>query len=158
MADLPAPRGTVGPTRIAVLFAVFAVGAVLGWVFVAVAERINSVAPRLEWTSVVGLAAIAAIVSVLAYSTYRAVHRERRLIEARRAVNLLLLAKASALTGALLGGAYVGFGLQFLDQLDAALPRDRAIKAGCAAVAAVAMVVAGLLLERACRVPKVEEE
>lgn len=140
------------------LLAVFTVGAVLGWTVVSIAEQVNTVAPRLEWTSVLGVAAIAGIVAALAYSTYRTVHRDRRLIEARRAVNLLLLAKATALAGALVAGGYVGFGLQFLDSLDAPLPRDRAIKAGSAALAAVALAVAGLLLERACRVPKVEDE
>lgn len=159
MADLPtAPRGTVGPTRIAVLVAVFIVGSLLGWMLVPVTERLNKVAPRIEWTSVAALVAIAAIVSGLAFSTYRTVHRERRRIEAQRAVNLLLLAKASALTGALVAGTYVGFALQFIDELDVPLPRERVIRAGGAAAAAIAVVVAGLLLERACRVPKVEDE
>jgi sulfite exporter TauE/SafE len=95
---------------------------------------------------------------VLAYSTYRTVHRERRRIDAQRAVNLLLIAKASALTGALVAGGYVGFGLQFIDQLDVALPRERVIRSASAAVAGILIVVAGLLLERACRVPRIEDD
>ena len=159
MADFSTePRGTVGPTRIAVLGVVFIVGAVLGWALVPVTERLDNVAPRVQWTSVAALVAIAALVSVLAYSTYRTVHRERRRIDAQRAVNLLLIAKASALTGALVAGGYVGFGLQFLDSLDVALPRERVIRSACAAAAAVAIAVAGLLLERACRVPKIEDD
>ena len=159
MADSSgAPRGTVGPTRISALAVVFVTGAVLGWALAPITEQLSGVAPRIEWTSVAALAAIAAIVAVLAYSTYRTLHRERRLIHAQRAVNLLLLAKASALAGALVAGGYIGFGLQFVDQLDVALPRERVIRAGCAAAAAVAIVVAGLLLERACRVPKIDED
>jgi len=151
-------RGTVGPTRIAVLVVAFFVGAVLGWVLVSVTEHLNNVAPRVQWTSVAALVVIAALVSGLAYSTYRTVHREHRRIESQRAVNLLLIAKASALTGALVAGGYIGFGLQFFDSLDVALPRERVIRSACAAASAIAIAVAGLLLERACRVPKIEEE
>lgn len=154
----PAPRGTVGPTRISVLAVLFTVGAVLGWALVPIAERLSNVAPRVQWTSVAALVAIAVILAVLAYSTYRTMHREGRLIEARRAVNLLLLAKASALAGALVAGGYVGFALQFVDELDVALPRERVIRSVSAAVAAVLIVVAGLLLERACRVPRIEDD
>lgn len=159
MADLSnTPRGTVGPTRISALAVVFTVGAVLGWALVPVAERLNNVAPRVQWTSVLALLAIAAVVAVLAYSTYRTMHREGRLIEAQRAVNLLLIAKASALAGALVAGGYVGFALQFIDQLDVALPRERVIRSASAAVAGILIVVAGLLLERACRVPRIEDD
>ena len=159
MADLSnTPRGTVGPTRISALAVVFTVGAVLGWALGPIAERLNNVAPRVPWTSVLVLLAIAAVVAVLAYSTYRTMHREGRLIEAQRAVNLLLIAKASALAGALVAGGYVGFALQFIDKLDVALPRERVIRSVSAAVAGVLIVVAGLLLERACRVPRMEDD
>lgn len=135
-----------------------AIGLVLGYLLVPVAVALNGVAPRLQWNAVVALLAMAAAVAVLAYSTYRAVHRDRRRVDVRRAVNLLLLAKASALAGAVAAGCYAGFGLQFVDALDVALPRERAIRAGCAALAALALMGCGLLLERACRVPKVEED
>jgi uncharacterized protein DUF3180 len=132
----------------------FVVGAVLGYGVVAVAVDTNGMAPRLQWSSVIGLLVIAALVGWFAYSTYRAVHRERRRIDAHRAVNLLLLAKASALAGALMAGGYVGFAVPFLDQLDVSLPRERVIRAGCGALCAVALVVTGVLLERSCRVPR----
>lgn len=137
------------------------VGVALGYAVVAVAVRANGVAPRLQWNSVVGLAGIAALVGGLAYSTYRTVHRERRRIDPGRAVNLLMLAKASALAGAVMAGGYIGFALPFLGRLDVVLPRERVIRAGCGALCAVALVVCSMLLERACRVPKtpgVEDE
>jgi hypothetical protein len=74
-------------------------------------------------------------------------------IEPHQAVNRLLLAKASALVGALMAGAYAGFGARFLDDLSAPLPQERVLRAGLFVASAVLVVVAALLLERACRVP-----
>ena len=136
----------------------FVVGAVLGYGLVVVAERISGAAPPVQWTAVLALVAIAVIVFVLAYSTYRTVHRERRRMNPQRAVNFLLLAKASALVGAVIAGGYVGFGLQFIDEMDVELPRERVIGALSAAVAALLIVVAGLVLERACRVPRDDDD
>ena len=136
----------------------FGTGVVLGYGLVEVTVRSSGFAPRVEWSSVIGLLCIVSIVGGLALSTYRAVHREHRLIAARSAVNLLMLAKASALAGAVMAGGYVGFALPFLGQLDVVLPRERVIRSACAALCAVVLVVCGLLLERACRVPKIKDE
>ena len=155
MADKESPeRGTVKPTHIRSLLALFLVGGVLGYAFVRITIAVNGVAPQIEWTSVIVLLAAAAIVLVLANSTYRTVHRDRRRIDANRAVRFLLLAKASALVGAIVAGAYLGFAAQFVNQLDVSLPETRVIRSVSAAIAAVVLVVAGLLLERACRIPK----
>jgi Protein of unknown function (DUF3180) len=154
----PPPRGTVGPTSWRLLLVLFAVGAVLGYGIVAVSVRTSGFAPRVQWSAVFGLLGLVILVGGLAYSTYRTVHRDRRPIESRRAVNLLLGAKASALAGAVTAGGYIGFAVPFLNQLDIALPRERVIRSVCAAVAALLLLVAGLLLERACRVPKIDSE
>lgn len=151
-------QGSVGPTRVSVLVALFAVGAMLGYALVAVVERLNGIAPRIEWAAVLALLVIAALLLVFAYTTHRTVHRERRRMDPRRAVNFLMLAKASALSGALVSGGYLGFALQFVDQLDVELPQERFIRALAAAVTGLAIVVAGLLLERACRVPEDEND
>ncbi len=136
----------------------FAVGAVLGYALVAISVRTTGWAPRVQWSAVFGLLGLVVLVGGLAYSTYRMVHHDRRPIDSRRAVNLLLGAKASALAGSVTAGGYIGFAVPFLNQLDIALPRERVIRSACAALAAVALLVAGLLLERACRVPKIDPE
>jgi hypothetical protein len=41
----------------------------------------------------------------------------------------------------------------FVTRIDADAPRDRVIRSAVAVVAGVGLAVAGLLLERACRVP-----
>jgi membrane protease YdiL (CAAX protease family) len=151
-------RGTVRPTQIRSLFALFIVGGVLGYAFVRISIAVNGVAPQIQWTSVIVLLAAAAIVLVLANSTYRTLHRERKRMDAHRAVRFLLLAKASALVGAIVAGSYLGFAVHFVDQLDVALPQTRVIRSVCAAIAAVLLVVGGLLLERACRIPRDKDE
>ena len=161
MADQQSPeQGTVRPTRIRSLVALFFVGGLLGYAFVRISIAVsdNGVAPQIQWSSVIILLAAGAIVLVLANSTFRTVHRDRRRMDSRRAVRFLLLAKASALVGAIVAGAYLGFALNFINELNVALPQTRVIRSVCAAIAAVVMVVAGLLLERACRVPKDPED
>ncbi len=159
MADQQSPeQGTVRPTRIRTLIALFLVGGVLGYAFARISIAVNGTAPQIQWGSVVVLLAAAAIVLVLANSTYRTLHRDRRRIDVHRAVRFLLLAKASALVGAIVAGGYLGFALEFVDQLDIRLPQERVVRSVSAAVAAVLLVVGGLLLERACRVPKDKEE
>jgi hypothetical protein len=140
-----------------VLVLLFIAGAVLGYAFARLTIAINGIAPQVQWTSAIVLLAAGAIVLVLANATYRTVHRERGRVDAHRAVRFLLLAKASALVGALMAGGYLGFALNFVDQLDVSLPEQRVIRSVAAAIASVVLVVAGLLLERACRIPKDED-
>ena len=155
MAEPPdQQQGTVGPTRAGTLVVCCVVGGVLGFLIVPISERLTETAPRVEWTSAGVLAIIAAIMFTLAYTTHRTIHRERRRMDPQRAVNLLLMAKAAALVGAVVAGGYLGFALHFIDQLDVDLPRERVIRALSAAVAAGLVMISGLLLERACRVPR----
>jgi hypothetical protein len=72
-------------------------------------------------------------------------------------IRMLALAKACAIVGALVGGFYGGFALAFLDALDATLGRERFVRALAAAVASLLLMVAALLLERACRLPDDED-
>ncbi len=159
MADQQSPeRGTVGPTRVRSLLALFLVGGVLGYAFVRISITVHGYAPQIQWSSAIGLLVAASIVLVLANSTYRTLHRERRRMDAHRAVRFLLLAKASALVGAIVAGAYLGFAVNFVNQLDVHLPQERVIRSVCASLAAIVLSVAGLLLERACRIPKDQDE
>lgn len=65
-----------------------------------------------------------------------------------------VLAKASSTTGAVLLGAYGGLLAWTLPRrTELAAARDDALVAGASAVAALVLVVAALVLERACRTP-----
>jgi hypothetical protein len=85
----------------------------------------------------------------------RARGRQLHPLQAARAV---VLAKASSLGGALLLGFYGGvFAWTFVRRDTFATAGADARVAGLSAVTALTLVVAALLLERACRTPTVDE-
>jgi hypothetical protein len=157
LADRPSGGSIkITPPRALAVAALF--GALAGWLVVAAANSFDLVAPQVPWTAPVGLFLITALVGVIAYSTHQRIHVRRQHIEPQRAVAFLVLGKASALAGALVAGGYLMYALMFITRLDAVAPRDRVIKSAVAVVAGVALAVAGLLLERACRVPKSDDD
>jgi hypothetical protein len=66
-------------------------------------------------------------------------------------VNRLVLAKSSAITGALVAGGYLGYALTW-SGVDAELSGERVLRSVVAAGGAGLVTAAALLLERACRV------
>jgi hypothetical protein len=71
-----------------------------------------------------------------------------------RAMRTLVLAQASALTGAVVTGWYIARVLVLLPTLDVPSHRTLAIRLAALAVGGVVMVVAGLLTQAMCRVDK----
>lgn len=129
-------------------------GLVLGRAIPVLYEQADAIPPTVPWSSAIVLLVLAVILSDRGWATYRTLHRERGRVDPMQAVRLLVLAKASALAGSLVAGAYVGYAAAFVGDLDASLPRERAVHSGAAALAAGLVVVAALFLERACEVPK----
>ena len=80
-----------------------------------------------------------------------------RRLAPHQAVNRLVLGKAAALAGALCAGAYAGFALAALGGVQRQLDGERAVHAAIAAVGGLALMIAGVLLERACRTQDPEE-
>jgi uncharacterized membrane protein YfcA len=152
-SDEPRP-GRVQPTSRVLLVALAVLGAAVGWTVVAAIENNGGVAPTLSWLTPVAWGFLSALLFVAARNTHQRIQVRRERVDPSRAVFLLMLAKASAFVGALCAGVYGGFALRFVDALSASGPRNRVIIAGLAAVVAIAVVVAGLLLERACRIPE----
>jgi len=142
-------------TTAAATLAVFGLlGLAIGGVLRPLIERGGGIAPTVPWAAALTLGFLAAVLLGLAWSTYRTIHQHRERIEPQRAVNLLVFGKASAIAGAAVAGGYLGYGLSWVDSAtDAALPRERLVHSLVACAAAVAVMVGGLLLERACRVP-----
>ncbi len=134
------------------------VGALTGWLVVVAANVLGVLPPQVPWTAPAAVAVIALLVAGLAYSTWQRIQVRRERIEAQRAVGYLVLGKASALAGAMVAGGYLLFALMFVSRWEADAPRDRVIRAGIAMVAGVAMSIAGLWLERACRVPRDDDD
>jgi hypothetical protein len=152
------PTGSVGLTPVRALVVAALFGGLAGWLLVITANALDLIPPEIGWSAPIGLILAAALVGALAYFTHQRIQVRRERIEPSRAVAFLVLGKACALAGALVAGGYLGFALMFLGRLDADAPRERVIRSSVAIVAGIALCVAGLLLERACKVPRDEED
>lgn len=128
-------------------------GGLAGWLLVITANALDLTPPSVPWTAPFALLLIGALVAMLAYTTRQRIQVRRERIEPQRAVAFLVLGKASALAGAFVAGAYFGFALDFVTRLDVVGPRDRVIRSAVAIVVGIGLCLAGLALERACRVP-----
>ena len=74
------------------------------------------------------------------------------------AARLLGLAQASALTGAITGGIYVGLALVLLPDIGFAERGAMALRLGFAALGATAITVAGLVVQHWCRVDDEDDD
>lgn len=129
-----------------------AFGLLGGWLLHRVAEQVTGVAPLVTWTQPLLLAFIAAILGGTAWITHRQLQGRNARIEAYRAVNRLVLARACQLVGALLAGGYLGYALSWLGLGEDPLADERMVRSVVAAVAGVAILVTARLLEHACQV------
>jgi len=129
-------------------------GGLIGWMVAATPQIFGEDPPLVPWTGPIVLVLIAGVVGLLAWSTYGRIHRRRERIDPQRAVGLLVLGKATALAGAMIAAGYAVFASYFVTTMSAPLPCERFTRSAVAVVAGVAVTVAGLVLERACRVPK----
>ena len=156
MAEQPGGSVKLTPFRALVVAALF--GGLAGWLLVVTANAFDLIPPEVPWTAPIGLILLAALVGALAYSTHQRIQIRRERMEPSRAVAFLVLGKASALAGALVTGGYFGYALMFLTRIDAVAPRDRVIRSGIAVLGGIALCIAGLALERACKVPGEDDE
>jgi hypothetical protein len=152
LAEQPS-GGSVRSTSLRALAVAAIFGALSGWLIVAASNSFDLVPPQVPWTAPVGVLLIAGLVGVFAYTTHTRIQVRKERMDPQRAVAFLVLGKASALAGALIAGGYLAFALMFVTRIDADAPRDRVIRSAVAVVAGVGLAIAGLLLERACRVP-----
>ncbi|HEV2930229.1 MAG TPA: DUF3180 domain-containing protein [Propionibacteriaceae bacterium] len=148
------PGGSVNLTPLRALAVAAMFGGLAGWLLVLTANALDLTAPEVPWTAPIGLILVTALVGALAYSTYQRIQVRRERMEPSRAVAFLVLGKASALAGAVVAGGYLAYALLFLARVEAAAPRDRVIRSAVAVLAGAALCGVGLLLERACRVPR----
>ena len=147
------PSGFLAPTPPGAVTAWAVVGLVGGWLVHPVSESVRGTALLVSWVQPAALLLLAATVGVTAWQTWRAVQVRREHLEPHRAVNRLVLGRASALVGALVAGGYAGYALSWIGS-EAELAGQRMIRSALAAACGVLIVVGGLLLERACRVRK----
>lgn len=119
---------------------------------------LNSTPPQVTWGPAIMFGVTAVFVGALAWLTWQSLHRKHERMTSDHAMKMLSLSRASLIVGAIFAGVYVGYVLSFLDDLDTPLGSARVWHSGFAAGAAFLLVVAALLLERACRLPGGEDE
>ena len=159
------------PTRLRTLLGVLAGVAVVSWSLLSLLDsRGGALLPALPWSAPAALAVLAVLIAVAALGVRRRLRQQRasrlrdgaqlgqnrlraRPVNALVVARLAALGKASAYAGAVLAGAYGGYLLLLAGDLSTELRQELGVIAGLSAVAAVGLAVAGLALERCCRVP-----
>jgi hypothetical protein len=147
----------MGPTRASTLVVAGLAAAAVAWLLIS--GVYYSGVPRLPWLPVVTLAALAVLEAYAAINTRGRIERRpgRDPVNPLLVARFVVLAKASALAGAIFAGGYAGItGWLFVERTRAAM-EDRPA-AGAGLLAAVALVAAALWLERSCRVPERPED
>lgn len=144
----PAHLATTGPGPLTVFTVV---GLVLGWVVRPLWLWQDLTAPRVGWLQVGVLWFAGLVLLWVARATSRAITRWGSALRPHEAVNRLVLAKASALAGALVAGGYLGYALSWVG-VGAETFGSRVWMSLAAAMGAVLTVIGSLFLERACRV------
>ena len=147
------PTGHLRPMGPGGLLGFGAVGLLGGWLFHWFLDRGTGIPPTVSWAQPLALLLIAAILWFTAWSTRRTVHQRPGRLSPHQAVNRLVLARACAYVGALAAGFYFGYAVSWLGEETSVLADQRVFRSACAGVAGILVVVGGLLLERACRVP-----
>lgn len=137
---------------------VTAIGVIVGRLTPPLIVRLGGAVPRVSWLAAALVAFAAVVMGVLAWNTWQSLHRKSRRMTSQYGITMVSLAKSGAAVATLVGGFYAGFALAYLDALDVALGRERALHSGVAAGACVALLIASLLLERACIAPSDEDE
>lgn len=151
------PQGSLTPTPRRALAVAAVFGGLAAWIVYTLAGALDLVPPQIPWSAPGGLLIAAVIVGIIAYSTQQRVQVRRERVDPQRAVSYLVLGKAAALAGALVAGGYLVYALLFVMRIESAAPRDRVIRSVLATLIGLGLCAAGLLLERACRVPRDSE-
>ena len=127
---------------------------VAGWAIHYVARMNSGLDPSLKWSAAGVVAFLAAFVAVAAFRTRQATRSNARL-PAHRAVNLLVLGKACARAGAAVLGGYAGFAVGYL-RPSLSVAGEQLVMVALSCLSGVALMIAGLALERACEIPPEE--
>jgi hypothetical protein len=145
------------PTRPATLVVAGLAAAALSWLVIG---NVYGNIPELPWLPSITIFALAVGEGVLARTTKARIdHRPgTSRVDPLAVARYVVLAKASALAGAIFSGFYAGVLIWLLvEGFGDAAHNDVPAAAG-GLVASLALVAGALLLERACRVPKRPED
>jgi hypothetical protein len=145
-------------TPITSLIAVLVAVALVGWLVLRALEARSVYLPEVPWLVDVAILALAGAVFWSGWAVRSYQKGKRPSLDGLRAARTLVLAKAAALTGALLGGWYLAQVLVVLSDLTIEPRRDRAIAAGVAVLCSIVLAVVGLIVEKFCELPPSDED
>ncbi len=147
-------RRTSVRTLLAVVLGVAVVGAVVGRALAAQGVHL----PPVAWVEDVAILLLAGVIFWMGWAVRAYQKGDRPDLDPIRAARTFVLAKAGALTGAILAGRYLATVLGLLGDLDIAALRDRVLAAAVAALCALVLMVVGLVVERFCELPPPDDE
>ncbi len=124
---------------------------VCGWAMRLIWEALGVAEPLMPWWAVAVIWILAFGVAVRAWLTWRVLQRGKGGMAGFQAVNRLVLGQAAALAGVAILGVYVGSLISRIAVPVTELTDDRVWLAVASALGGLVMMVAGLWLERACR-------
>ena len=133
-------------------------GLVVGRLVPPLIVRADATVPTVSWAAAVTLLLVAGTVGVFAWNTWQTLHRKHERMTADWGIKMLALGKSAAVAGALVAGAYAGYALAYVHEMSSPLGKERFVHGAAAAIAAALLLVAGLLLERACQLPQDDDE
>lgn len=146
----PRGSGTIRITGASALAAFCCLGLIGGWAF-HYAKRLNSgLDPSVSWPAAGVVFFLAGFILIAAVRTRQA-RRANVVLPSHRAVNLLVLGKASARVGAAVFGGYAGFALGYL-RASVSVPGNQLVLVALTCLGGIALALAGLALERACQI------
>jgi hypothetical protein len=144
----------VKPTRLSLLALVLLVAAAIGYVLAQTSYSDLPPLPPLAPVSLGLLALVEGAMAAVVRSKVRGRRPSGRPMHPIQIARAAVLAKASSLGGAVVGGVYGGiFVWTFARRGDVATYGDDARVSGLATASAVVLIGTALLLERACRTP-----
>lgn len=147
-------------TRLPVLAALAAIAGAVGYSAGLLVDGAGNTLPRVPVAAAGVLGLLAAVLLGLGFSTrsrLRALRERRsdaRPLNALATARSVVLARASSLVGSAMAGAYGGYTLFLVLNLDEPGRSELAGPALAAALAAAAVVVGALFLEHVCRLPE----
>lgn len=149
----------MGPTRLGPLVLLAGVAFALTVAVLQVRQAGGAGTSTPPYVAVVVLAGLAVAVLVVAWPVRRwnAGEREQPL-NPLRAARTVALAKAAALSGAMLTGGWSGYVLVALPLQVVSAQPGRAVASGAVVLASLGLTVAGLVAERWCMIPPEDDD
>lgn len=142
-------------TRFRLLAGIALATGALSWSLLRVWTLRSGALPQVPWSAAVVLAVFGATVLVAA-ALLRPRLRHKpgtRPVPPLVAARFAVLALASSRAGAVLTGLYAGYLLVVVPDLETGYRRGLALAAGACVLGSLLLTVAGLVLERVCRIP-----